>query len=95
MKRTLWLARDRLGIKPLYYTVHDGRLYFASELKSLLAAGVVRREVDRESLEHYLAFLYTPPDRTIFPGVAKLPPGHALEWRDGRARRVAVLEPSG
>jgi asparagine synthase (glutamine-hydrolysing) len=85
VRRTLWLARDRLGIKPLYYTTGGGRLYFASELKSLIAAGAVRREIDRAALEHYLAFLYTPPDRAIFPGVSKLPPGHALEWRDGEA----------
>jgi asparagine synthase (glutamine-hydrolysing) len=85
VRRTLCIARDRLGIKPLYYTIHDGRLYFASELKSLIAAGAVRREIDRVALEHYLAFLYTPSDRAIFPGVSKLPPGHALEWRDGQA----------
>jgi asparagine synthase (glutamine-hydrolysing) len=90
---TLWLARDRLGIKPLYYTVSGDRLYFGSELKSLLAAGAVRRDVDVQALEHYLAFLYTPPDRSIFPGVHKLPPGHLLEWRDGTARVSAFWSP--
>jgi asparagine synthase (glutamine-hydrolysing) len=83
--RALWLARDRAGIKPLYYTEHEGRIFFGSELKSLLAAGVVERRIDPQALEHYLAFLYTPPDRGIFPGVRKLAPGHVLCWRDGQA----------
>jgi len=80
---TLWLARDRAGIKPLYYTVHEGRLFYGSELKSLLAAGAVRRAVDPVALAHYLAFLYTPPDRAIFPEVRKLPPAHVLRWHQG------------
>jgi asparagine synthase (glutamine-hydrolysing) len=92
-RATLWLARDRLGIKPLYYTVHGGRLYYGSELKSLLAAGAVRREVDVSALEHYLALLYTPADRSIFPGVRKLPPGHVLEWRNGAAQVSAFWTP--
>jgi asparagine synthase (glutamine-hydrolysing) len=83
--RALWLARDRAGIKPLYYVEHEGRLFYGSELKSLLAAGAVQRTIDIGALAHYLAFLYTPPDRAIFPGVRKLPPGHLLCWRDGRA----------
>jgi asparagine synthase (glutamine-hydrolysing) len=82
--RTLLLARDRAGIKPLYYTQHGDRLYFGSELKSLLAAGAVDVSVDVESLDHYLTFLYTPRDRSIFKGVCKLPPGHLLRWRHGR-----------
>jgi asparagine synthase (glutamine-hydrolysing) len=82
--RTLLLARDRAGIKPLYYTQHGDRLYFGSELKSLLAAGAVDTSVDAESLDHYLTFLYTPRDRSIFKGTSKLPPGHMLRWRHGR-----------
>jgi asparagine synthase (glutamine-hydrolysing) len=91
--RTLWLARDRAGIKPLYYTEHGGRLFFGSELKSLLAAGAVRREVDPAALHHYLAFLYTPVDRAIFPGVCKLPPGHVLRWREGQATSSRYWSP--
>ena len=83
--RTLLLARDRAGIKPLYYTEHASRLYFGSELKSLLAAGAVDGGIDVESLDHFLAFLYTPRDRSIFTGVSKLPPGHLLRWREGRS----------
>jgi asparagine synthase (glutamine-hydrolysing) len=82
--RTLLLGRDRAGQKPLHYTERDGRLYFASELKSLLAAGAVRADLDLEALDHYLSFLYTPPDRAIFRGVKKLPPAHYLKWTDGR-----------
>ena len=80
----LLLARDRAGIKPLHYTEHAGRLYFGSELKSLLAAGAVGGAIDLASLDHYLSFLYTPRDRSIFEGVAKLPPGHLLRWTEGR-----------
>jgi asparagine synthase (glutamine-hydrolysing) len=91
--RTLWLARDRAGIKPLYYVEHEGRLFYGSELKSLLAAGAVERAVDPQALAHYLTFLYTPPDRAIFPGVRKLPPGHVLCWRDGEPTVTPFWKP--
>ncbi|HEY3884392.1 MAG TPA: hypothetical protein VGL62_04245, partial [Vicinamibacterales bacterium] len=61
-RRTLLLARDRAGIKPLHYVERNGRLYFASEIKSLLAAGAVDRRLNPAALDHFLAFLYTPPD---------------------------------
>ena len=82
--QTLILARDRAGIKPIHYTEHGGRLYFGSELKSLIAAGAVEGTIDVEALDHYLSFLYTPRDRSIFTGVQKLPPGHVLRWRNGQ-----------
>src|SRR3954452_17812620 len=85
-RRTLLLVRDRSGIKPLHYTERNGRLYFGSEIKSLLAAGAVDREIDLEALDHYLSFLYVPRDGSIFRNVRKLPPGHLLRWRDGRAQ---------
>jgi asparagine synthase (glutamine-hydrolysing) len=84
-KRTLLLARDRAGIKPLHYVTDGGRLYFGSEIKSLLTAGAAPRELDPTALDHYLSFLYAPRDRAMFKGVRKLPPGHLLRWRDGRA----------
>ncbi len=84
-KRTLLLARDRAGIKPLHYVTHAGRLYFGSEIKSLLTAGAAPRELDPTALDHYLSFLYAPRDRAMFKGVSKLPPGHLLRWRYGRA----------
>jgi asparagine synthase (glutamine-hydrolysing) len=80
---TLWLARDRVGIKPLHYAVAGDRLYFGSEIKSLLEVDRVRPSLDLESLDHYLSFLYTPGDTSIFSGVHKLPPGHALRWHRG------------
>ena len=83
--RTLLLGRDRAGQKPLHYAERRGRLYFASEIKSLLAAGAVEPSLDLGALDHYLTFLYTPRDASIFEGVRKLPPAHYLRWRDGRA----------
>jgi asparagine synthase (glutamine-hydrolysing) len=91
-QRTLLLARDRAGIKPLHYAERGGRLYFGSEIKSLLAAGAVDREIDLEALDHYLSFLYAPPDRSMFKGVNKLPPGHLLRWRNGRAQVEAYWQ---
>jgi asparagine synthase (glutamine-hydrolysing) len=79
---TLLLARDRVGIKPLHYTVAGDRLYFGSEIKSILAA-IEAPALDLAALDHYLSFLYTPRDATIFAGIRKLPPGHALRWRRG------------
>ena len=90
--RTLLLARDRAGIKPLHFTERQGRLYFGSEIKSLIAAGVVEREIDLEALDHYLSYLYAPRDRSLFQGVRKLPPGHLLRWKDGRADVVKYWE---
>ena len=83
-QRTVLLARDRAGIKPLHYTMRGERLYFGSEIKSLIAAGAVDREIDPEALDHYLSFLYVAPDRSIFKGVRKLPPGHYLKYTEGR-----------
>jgi asparagine synthase (glutamine-hydrolysing) len=82
--RTLLIARDRIGIKPMYYATVNGRLYFGSELKSLLEAPDLPRELDAAALDHYLSFLYTPRDGSIFKSVRKLPPGHLLTWNDGR-----------
>jgi asparagine synthase (glutamine-hydrolysing) len=82
-QRTLLVARDRIGIKPLYYARLRDRLYFGSELKSLLEAPDLPRELDMDALDHYLSFLYTPRDGSIFKHVRKLPPGHLLTWRDG------------
>src|SRR5205085_1402350 len=80
----LVLARDRVGVKPLYYYLHGGRLVFASEIKAILAHPEVVAELDEESLVHYLSFLTTPAPRTLFRGVGKLPAGHMLVvTRDG------------
>ena len=84
-ERTLFLARDRLGIKPLFYSSQGGGLHFASELKAIVARGAVSRELDPEGLDLYLTFMYVPAPKTILRGVAKLPPGHTLTVREGRA----------
>ena len=84
--RRLLLARDRLGKKPLYYA-HDGeRLVFASELKALIADPSMKRTVDPEAVDDYLAFGAVPAPRTIYQGIAQLPPAHYLLWEDGRIR---------
>ena len=72
------LARDRLGIKPLYYAAADGTLLFASEVRALLASGAVARRLARESIEAYLLFGSVVEPMTLIQGVFSLPPGHAL-----------------
>ena len=74
----LLLARDRFGKKPLTYAVHDGRLYFASEAKAILALPGVPREIDPQSLHRYLIFQYVPAPHSIYKGFHKLLPGHCL-----------------
>jgi asparagine synthase (glutamine-hydrolysing) len=83
-ERSLFLARDRLGIKPLFYAEHDKQLYFASEQKALFAAGVPIR-FDPGSWEELLCFRYVAGERTPYAGVSRLLPGHYLIWKDGRA----------
>lgn len=82
-RRQLVLGRDRLGQKPLVYLREPGRLAFASELKSLLEIPGVPRELDPRALDEYLTYQYVPYPRTIFRGIAKLPPGHLAVWREG------------
>ncbi len=77
-RREVLLARDRLGIKPLYYS--ERPFAFASELRTLLHVPGVEREVDRESLFHYLSLRFVPGERSIFAGVNRLPPGHLLRY---------------
>ncbi|MFO1256458.1 MAG: XrtA/PEP-CTERM system amidotransferase [Sphingomonadaceae bacterium] len=80
--RTLFLARDRLGVKPLFYApLSDGSLAFASELKGLLAHPLLRREIDPLAIEDYLTWGYVPDHRSILQGVMKLPAGHSLLLR--------------
>jgi asparagine synthase (glutamine-hydrolysing) len=95
-EKTLFLARDRIGIKPLFYAETGDRFFFASELKSILASGAVPRRLDPQGLDLYLTFMYVPAPATMISGVRKLSPGHTLTWRDGRVavRRYWEL-PSG
>src|ERR1022692_3821890 len=83
-KRKLILARDRLGKKPLHYALHKGNLYFASEIKSILAVAPELAEVNGQGLLEYLYFGYVPEPATAFTGIHKLPAGHLLEFEDGK-----------
>ena len=81
--KTLTLARDRAGIKPLYYSNVGDDFVFASEIKAILATGLVKAELDREGLDQYLTFLWTPDPQTVFKNIHKLPPAHFLQWKNG------------
>jgi asparagine synthase (glutamine-hydrolysing) len=84
-QRTLWLARDRIGVKPLYYATKGKRFFFASEIKAILAHESFTPAVNQEALYHYLTLLTTPPPMTLFEGICKLPAGHTLTIHaDGR-----------
>jgi asparagine synthase (glutamine-hydrolysing) len=83
-RQTLLLARDRFGIKPLYYTMSRGRLAFASEMPALLPA-CPSPSVRPQAIADYLALLYIPGPETIFEGIRELPPGHLLKLAGGRA----------
>ncbi len=86
-RRTLFLARDRLGIKPLYYASTARGFVFGSELKALMAVPWVDRSVDPNGTLAYLRFSYVPDPLTLLRGVFKLPPGHTLTVHGGRAER--------
>ena len=79
-RRRLFAARDRFGIKPLYYARTGGGLALASELRSLLHVPGITRDLDRASLFHYLSLRFVPAERSILAGVRRLPPGHLLEY---------------
>ena len=81
--RTLFLARDRVGKKPLFYFMGPDRFLFASEIKALLTDDTVPREPDPTAVDHFLALGYVPGPMTAFLGIRKLPPAHWLELRDG------------
>ena len=84
-RETLFLARDRLGVKPLYYALlPDGTLLFGSELKSLLAHGGLARDIDPLAVEEYFALGYVAEPRSIFRQARKLPPAHTLVLRRGQ-----------
>jgi len=93
-RQTLFMARDRMGVKPLYYALlDDGTLLFGSELKSLLAHGGLRRDVDPLAVEEYFALGYVAEPRTIFRQARKLPPAHSLLIRRGQPVDARGFEP--
>ena len=87
-ERTLTLARDHVGIKPLYYAhipnsaQNAGAFLFASEMKAILASGLVRAQLDPASLHQFLTFLWSPDPDTLFAGIKTVPPGHVIEFRN-------------
>jgi asparagine synthase (glutamine-hydrolysing) len=92
--RALFLVRDHVGIKPLYYAQcqkpdrEGGQLpfLFASEVKAILASGLIKAELDHESLHQFLTFLWVPDPNTLFREIKTVLPGHLVEWRDGEVR---------
>ncbi|MGA1864193.1 MAG: asparagine synthase (glutamine-hydrolyzing) [bacterium] len=81
--KRLFLARDRVGKKPLFYSITNTGIFFGSEIKALLKCPDVRREINLEALHHYLTFEYVPHPLTIYKGIKKLPPAHYLIWENG------------
>jgi asparagine synthase (glutamine-hydrolysing) len=95
-ERLLLLARDRIGVKPLYYaTSPSGEMLFGSEIKAILAHPTMRPRLDEDALSLYLTFAATPAPNTLFAGVKKLPPGHRLVWHvdHGEPRVERYWEP--
>jgi len=92
-RRRLILARDRLGQKPLYYRQERDRLIFASELKSIVAAPGVPREVDPNAIDEYLTYQYVPYPNTIFQGTRKLPPAHYAVFEDRQLMVLSYWQP--
>jgi asparagine synthase (glutamine-hydrolysing) len=82
-RERLVLARDRLGKKPLYYSMHGGRLVFASELKSLMQLPGISKEIDPGAIDLYLTYQYIPHPHSIYKGICKLPPGHFAVFENG------------
>jgi asparagine synthase (glutamine-hydrolysing) len=93
-ERRLWLARDRLGIKPLYYWSDGRSLVFGSELKAVIANPSVPAELDVVALDQLLTLEYIPAPRTLFEGICKLPAGHWLSFAQGRLRLQSYWEPA-
>ena len=93
-EQRLVLARDRMGIKPLYYCLHEGEIYFGSELKCILAHPEVPRRICLRGLNCFLSLNYVPGPFTLIESIAKLMPGHILEWHRGlcSVRSSAVTE---
>ncbi|MBI4437323.1 MAG: asparagine synthase (glutamine-hydrolyzing) [Candidatus Omnitrophica bacterium] len=86
IQQKVFLARDRLGIKPLYYTIVNGKLLFASELKALLQCEEVNQTLHFGAIDDFLTFRYVPGGSTFFAEIQKLPPGHFLTFQHGRKR---------
>lgn len=91
--RTLFGARDFFGIKPFYYTIADGQMIYASEIKSILEHPAVKKEVNPVALENYLTFQYSVLEETFFKGIFKLMPAHCFTFKDGKLDIKRYWEP--
>ena len=90
-RRRLFMARDRLGIKPIHYWVRDGQLAFASEIKALLELGIPA--IDRTAIRDLFSYRHIPVPKTVYSGIRKLPPAHTLVWQDGRVEIECYWRP--
>ena len=93
-QRRLTLARDRMGIKPLYYRLHEGEIYFGSELKCIFAHPGVPRRIDLNGLNCFLSLNYVPGPFTLIEGISKLMPGQMLEWQTGQVSLASFVLPA-
>ena len=92
--KKLWLVRDRVGVKPLYYKINNERLIFASEIKAILLDKSYKPNIDEESLFHYLSFLCTPAPNTMFKGIKKLEAGSwLLIDQNGKIKKKKYWDP--
>jgi asparagine synthase (glutamine-hydrolysing) len=89
-RRVLFLARDRLGIKPLYYAYDGSSLVFGSEIKAILASGIVPRELNQEALPRHLLYNCLYGEETLFRGIKEVLPGHCLIWDTGKGDEPQV-----
>lgn len=92
-ERRLTLARDAAGIKPLYYCIYENELFFGSELKAIFAHPEVPRRLDLHALNCYLSLNYVPGPFTLIEGIAKVPAGHVLQWKNQRAQLDSFVRP--
>jgi asparagine synthase (glutamine-hydrolysing) len=94
VEKRLFAARDRFGEKPLYWARSEqDHLLLASEIKAIIASGLIRPRIDRTSVDAYLSLLYVPPDRTIYENVHVIRPGHAVTFADGTCHECAYWSP--
>jgi len=91
-KQTMLLARDRVGIKPLFYAEHEAGLVFGSEIKAVFQHAGIKKSLHAPMIDAYLTLGYVPRPQTIFEGVNVLPPAHCLIWQDGKSRIEAYWQ---
>lgn len=92
-ERKLVIGRDQFGIKPMHYAIVDGELVFGSEVKAILRYPHVPRTLNYQAMHWFLNWRYIPGEQTLFEGINRLPPGHVLIWKDGRAEIIRYWNP--